>query len=64
MQFPPKKADLIIKEISENFHLFKCFQKKACSTRRTYKNGAGNKSRHHFNFFILLSLTAVSRIPM
>ena len=55
MQFPPKKADLIIKEISENFHLFKCFQKKACSTRRTYKNGAGNKSRHHFYFLFFLA---------
>ena len=55
MQFPPKKADLIIKEISENFHLFKCFQKKACSTRRDTKNGAGNKSRHHFYFLFFLA---------
>lgn len=37
MQFPPKKADLIIKEISENFHLFKCFQKKACPAHRATK---------------------------
>lgn len=53
MQFPPKKADLIIKEISENFHLFKCFQKMV----------PGINPDTIF-IFILLSLTAVSRIPM
>ena len=63
MQFPPKKADLIIKEISENFHLFKCFQKKPAQLVAHTKMVPGINP-DTILLFILLSLTAVSRIPM